>query len=180
MQATDELRAEHEGIKVMLGVMETVCRRAEPADPADLHKIVEFLSVFADRCHHGKEEDLLFPALEAAGVPRDGGPIGVMLEEHTRGRELIGAMRDALSEWDADPARARAGFASSALAYAALLRDHIEKENTVLFVAADRLLSPSLDHELFEGFEEIERDRIGVGKHEEFHALMDALAAKYQ
>jgi hemerythrin-like domain-containing protein len=182
VRSTDELRAEHEGIGVMLRVMDVICRRLTEGgevDPADLPRIVEFLSVFADRCHHGKEEDLLFPALEGAGVPREGGPIGAMLAEHARGRELIGEMRDALSGPEAGSAGALAAFASSALAYRALLTQHIEKENAVLFSAADRLLSTSTDDELFDGFEVIERERIGVGKHEEFHALLDALAAKY-
>jgi len=182
VRATDELRAEHEGIKLMLRIIEATCRRldaGEPVDRDDLPRIVEFLSVFADRCHHGKEEDLLFPALEAAGVPREGGPIGVMLSEHAGGRELIKAMRAALDSLGAGASDAADGFISSAMAYKELLEQHIEKENGVLFAVADRALAAEQQDELFEGFEAIERERIGVGKHEEFHALMDTLAGKY-
>lgn len=38
----------------------------------ELKGIMEFLTVFVDKCHHGKEEDFLFPALEAAGIAKDG------------------------------------------------------------------------------------------------------------
>ncbi len=182
MKAIEELRAEHEGIRTMLAVVRSACGRgesAEPAERADLERMVEFLRVFADRCHHAKEEDLLFPALEAAGVAREGGPIGVMLAEHARGRELIRAMEDALEGWAGDPNGARHRFAAAARAYASLLEQHIEKEQGVLFAMAERVLTPEQDAILYEGFEAIERDRIGPGKHQEYHALMDALARKY-
>jgi hemerythrin-like domain-containing protein len=55
-------------------------------------EILDFLVVFVDKCHHGKEEGLLFPALEAVGVSRNGGPIGVLLEEHRKGRSLTAEM----------------------------------------------------------------------------------------
>ena len=67
----------------------------------------------------------------------------------------------------------------NARAYISLLRDHIEKENNVLFVMADNLLSEKRQDELFEGFEKIEEERIGVGKHEEFHGLLNKLSGIY-
>ena len=54
-----------------------------------------------------------------------------------------------------------------------------EKENNVLFVVADSRLSEKRQDELFEGFEKIEVDRIGVGKHEEFHGLLEKLSGVY-
>jgi hemerythrin-like domain-containing protein len=182
VKATNELRAEHDGITVMLRIMGAICERIEagqPVDRDDPPRIVEFLSVFAGRCHHGKEEDLLFPALERCGVPREGGPIGVMLDEHTRGRAFILGMRAALDRWATDDATAARDFAENARGYVALLTQHIEKESAGLFAAADQLLTAEHQQTLFEGFEAIERERIGVGKHEEFHALMDVLADKY-
>lgn len=177
MRSTNELRAEHEGIQVMLDVIEAVCDRIgspQPAGESDLQAIMEFLRVFVDRCHHAKEEDLLFPALEAVGVPREGGPIGAMLAEHEQGRGLIRSMVDGLGTGNP------AAFVAHARAYVDLLRTHIDKENQVLFVMADSVLSSSVDEELFEGFEAIEREHIGAGKHEEFHALLEALAHRYR
>jgi hemerythrin-like domain-containing protein len=60
-----------------------------------------------------------------------------------------------------------------------LLKDHIEKENSVLFMMADSRLSEKRQDELFEGFEKIEEERIGVGKHEEFHGLLKKLSGAY-
>ena len=73
MLATDDLRAEHEGILRMLAVLEAMAGKLggpEAPPPAQWEAVLEFLRVFADKCHHGKEEDVLFPALEKAGMPR--------------------------------------------------------------------------------------------------------------
>ncbi|WP_027369025.1 hemerythrin domain-containing protein [Desulfocurvibacter africanus] len=176
MKATQELRNEHEGIQLMLKVLTILARKAssgEPFDRGQAGKIIEFLRVFADKCHHGKEEDVLFPELEKAGIARQGGPIGVMLHEHVSGREFIRRMSEAL------PARNDKEFAEAATGYIALLSAHIQKENEVLFVMADKVLPAEKQEEMFRSFERIEEERIGPGVHESFHKLMDDLAAQY-
>jgi hemerythrin-like domain-containing protein len=88
MGPIEELKMEHQAVKMTLRVLETLCRRMEqPGEAVEeihLDQLLEFFSVFVDKCHHGKEEELLFPALEAVGIGREGGPIGHMLEEHER------------------------------------------------------------------------------------------------
>jgi hemerythrin-like domain-containing protein len=98
-----------------------------------LDQLIEFFIVFVDKCHHGKEEELLFPALEAIGVQRDGGPIGVMLAEHQQGREYVQKMNEAFSQYNEGDRAAATKLAKNARAYIALLRQHIDKENNVLF-----------------------------------------------
>ena len=182
MKATDELKNEHEGIKVMLRVLKTVAekiKRGESVDTEHLDGILEFLSIFVDKCHHGKEEEFLFPALEIAGIPREGGPIGVMLSEHEQGRKLVARLKEAMTAY-------KSGDNTNALKadliideYVTLLTQHIAKENTVLFPMADAKLDSKKDTELFEAFEQLERERIGVGKHDEFHVLLDQLKDTY-
>lgn len=182
MKATDELRQEHTAIEQMLQALEAAAARIlrrEPVPVADLEAMVEFLSVFADRCHHGKEEEFLFPALEAAGIGREGGPIGVMLYEHTQGRALIARLGQAIGGIKSGSEAASADFAAAARDYAALLRQHIDKENNVLFFMAQARLSDAQDEELMRAFERVERERIGAGKHQEFHALLDRFRRQY-
>ena len=86
--ATNTLRDEHKAILKMLDVSEEVARRIKngaAVAPETFSGLLEFFRTFADRCHHGKEEDCLFPLLEQKGLPREGGPIGVMLHEHGQG-----------------------------------------------------------------------------------------------
>jgi len=120
----------------------------------------------------------LFPALISAGVPKDG-PIAVMLQEHEMGRNYIKAMSDVYAAYVGGDKSASKTIRQNALDYIMLLRNHIEKENNVLFVMADSLLSEKIQDELFEGFESIEKERIGVGKHEEFHGLLKKLSTMY-
>jgi hemerythrin-like domain-containing protein len=182
MKTTDELRKEHEGILLMLQILKAVSEKIQgghPIDPGDLDKIVEFLSVFADKCHHGKEEEFLFPALEASGVPNKGGPIAVMLEEHQIGRKLITKLKESVGLIKSGAKEAAIDFVSAANEYIGLLDQHIAKENNIIFLMADRMLGSPKDDELFTSFEKLERDRIGEGKHEEFHALLKRLRDKY-
>jgi hemerythrin-like domain-containing protein len=130
---------------------------------------------FADRCHHGKEEDILFPRMEARGVPRDGGPIGVMLFEHDEGRAFVGAIADAIDVYERDGQAAARVIAENARGYVDLLRQHIMKEDNVLFPMADRVLSPADQAELERRFEQIETERMGPGVHERYHQLLDNL-----
>jgi hemerythrin-like domain-containing protein len=180
MKATQILRQEHEAILKMLDAAENVAENLENNHPVPgntIAEILEFLQIFADRCHHGKEEELLFPALIAKGLPSGGGPVGVMLFEHQQGRALIRRMAEAFATYGDSPAPSGLRWASAAREYAALLRAHIHKENNILFVMAERLLS---DHELDElgkAFERIETEKIGAGTHERLHAAVERLAA---
>ncbi|MDD5628053.1 MAG: hemerythrin domain-containing protein [Elusimicrobia bacterium] len=178
MKATEQLMAEHEGILLMLRVLDKLSGQIESGrkvDSKELEKILEFLRVFADKCHHGKEEDVLFPAMEKAGMPRDGGPIAVMLAEHNQGRAFIRGLAEAIGEYGQGDAKAGAGVVENGRGYIALLTQHINKENNILFPMADRLLGEKKQDELAEEFERIEVERIGLGKHEEFHGLLERL-----
>ena len=89
MKPTEELKIEHQAIKRMLKVMAGACGRLDrgaAVDAGHLESIVDFIQIFADQCHHGKEEDLLFPAMDEAGFSGEQGPIAVMLAEHAQGR----------------------------------------------------------------------------------------------
>lgn len=181
MRAIDELIQEHHGIQQMLKVLGALVhklRAGETVDYAHLDRITEFFTVFVDRCHHSKEEDYLFPALEACGIRREGGPIGVMLSEHAQGRELVARMRAVLRLLH-DGQSEEANFSSVAEEYQTLLLNHIEKENDILFPLAVSRLPKDQDEELFMAFERLEEERIGKGTHEQFHALLEQMLLLY-
>ena len=78
--AGKDLVKEHMAIQIALNILEKIQERSEKndeTDSGDIVDLIEFLKEFADKCHHGKEEGFLFPALEKAGVKNEGGPIGV-------------------------------------------------------------------------------------------------------
>lgn len=176
-RAIDDLRHEHDAILSALGILDAMVGKLDgkkPPSGADLRGFLGFLKEFADKCHHGKEEGILFPALVKAGIPDKGGPIGQMLAEHVEGRSLIKAMEAAIGS--AVDGRA---FAEAAGGYARLLRSHIAKENDVLFPAAERTLTAPELETIFERFEQHEETVIGHGRHEELHALLKDLKRAY-
>ncbi len=182
MSPTEQLREEHAGIGSMLDILAKICDLLESGKPVDqghLERILEFLKVFVDKCHHAKEEDLLFPAMERAGVPGEGGPIGGMLAEHRLGREYIGGMSEAAEKLGRGDRSASPQFVRNARSYIGLLRAHIEKENGILYPLADRRIPEKTQRELLADFDKVEEERVGHGKHEEFHRLMDRLRKIY-
>jgi hemerythrin-like domain-containing protein len=176
-KAIADLMNEHEAILSAIQILERMIAamgNATTVDTKDIHDFIGFLKEFADKCHHGKEEGLLFPAMVGAGIPEKGGPIGVMLAEHAQGRKFIRDMEESIST-GVD----RAKLAQAAGGYASLLRSHIQKENTVLFPMAEKVLPETQLVELYEGFEEHEEKVIGQGRHEELHAMLKGLQDKY-
>jgi hemerythrin-like domain-containing protein len=174
---------EHEGITLMLNIMNKVSdniQKNNALNTGHMEKIIEFLKVFADKCHHGKEENILFPALERNGMPREGGPIGVMLYEHQVGRGYIKNLSEAFNKLKYGDNKALAQIADEMKKYVNLLTSHIHKENNILFPMADRVLTEKLDNELFVEYEKLEEEEIGQGKHEEFHQLLKGLENIYR
>ena len=149
MTATTALRSEHGHILAMISCLVSACKAAENVDMFDSDTFrdgLDFIQNYADAWHHAKEEGLLFPALEAAGMPRGGGPIAVMLNEHELCRTYvrqIGKNLEAASNGDHSAIQLVLRFT---LAYADLLTQHIQKENNILFNMADQILSPE-EHE---------------------------------
>jgi hemerythrin-like domain-containing protein len=174
-QPTAILRQEHEAVTRMLEAAEQAAgklERKEAVRPDLLEGIGEFFELFVDKCHHGKEEELFFPALAKKGMSVEGGPIGVMLHEHEEGRELARRMRHAADAYAKGDVTAGAAWASPARGYARLLREHILKENNVLFPMAEGILSPTEEEELTAQFEQLEIEKMGRGTHERLHARM--------
>ncbi|MDD5289535.1 MAG: hemerythrin domain-containing protein [Dehalococcoidales bacterium] len=182
MKPTEQLTEEHNAIKEMLKIMDKVSQRLEvnkKVDSGHLDSIADFISVFADKCHHGKEEGALFPAMIEAGIPKDGSPIGVMLAEHEQGRKYVKEMINGIDSYKKGEKSAASKIASNAKGYTALLRQHIYKEDNILYPMGVKQLSNDIQDKLLEEFEKIEEEKIGAGKHEELHKTLHRLKEFY-
>jgi len=166
--ATEVLKEEHRVIEKVLDALERLAKAAETSSLAEWDKVIDFARNFADKCHHLKEENLLFPALEERGIPREGGPIGMMLAEHEEGRGYVRAMAAAVASAGKDSVDNLQILRETAIAYIRLLRQHIQKEDEVLFQMADEVLSSEEQKTLLREFEEHELKEIGAGFHEKY------------
>jgi hemerythrin-like domain-containing protein len=181
-RAIDELMNEHRVIERVLASLETFGARITGVGEAERRTVseyVEFFRGFADRCHHGKEEERLFARMVESGMPREVGPIAVMLAEHTIGRAHVGALAAVgdgagpLDPQERESVRRHAGE------YAALLRAHIRKEDGILYPMAIQAVPPSVMDALAQEFAAFERKVTGQAEHERMRALAERLCASY-
>lgn len=182
MSPTDTLMAEHRVIEQVLDCLEQMVNRCETTGALDVNDAslaLDFFCVFADQCHHGKEEAQLFPMMEAKGFSPTVGPTAVMRGEHELGRLCIQGMRAALDSIERGELSRRTVFVRHARAYLDMLRQHIQKEDHCLFPMARQAFSPAELNSLADAFERIEHDDMPPHAHEDYLRLADRLAEKY-
>lgn len=175
------LKHEHRVIERALRALDGMCMKLAgrgPVPPEALNELIDFITTFADHYHHGKEEKFLFPALERRGIPREGGPLGVMEHEHQVERKLITELRysaDAYREGDEKAART---FVEAARAYLSLLVSHIEKEDSVLFRIGEEILDDEDKAALAKSFSETD-EALGGRTLEDYERAASALEEKW-
>ena len=183
MNAIAILMAEHRLIEQVLGSLETLAFEVETGRPLGRPVVGDyatFFREFADACHHGKEEDLLFARMVERGFPRESGPIGVMLFEHNVGRQRVAALRD-IAEAPGDVGAAeRQLFLDSSLEYIPMLRQHIQKEDRILYPMATQVLIGGELDRLESEFEAFDRQLRDSGALDRLRATADALAARFR
>jgi len=175
----EDLRNEHGAISIILSVMKKVAtrlRNREEVKKEHLEKIVEFLINFADKCHHGKEERILFP--EVIKDISNLNLVNELLGEHKAGRDYIHGMAESLKYYDTGNPDAY-HIATNMEGYILLLIVHIKKESKFLFPIVRKQISDDVQLKIEEQFETLERDVIGIGKHEEYHGWLKDLKKIY-
>jgi hemerythrin-like domain-containing protein len=117
---------------------------------------IDFIRQYADQFHHAKEEDILFQALIDNGMPKEHSPVAAMLMEHDQGRSFVRAMESAVHEAQSGRMDDYQKIADNALGYAVLLRDHISKEDEILYPLAERVLPESVRPGILAGYQTAE------------------------
>ena len=144
-KSIESMMQEHELIVEVLAALQAMAEKlaaGEEVQRQDVADFGRFFRDFADKCHHGKEEDRLFVKMVEAGFPKDGGPVAVMLAEHDAGRQevrgllAIGSGSGPLNESETPKV---IGYASE---FVPLLYSHIQKENNILYPMAQSAISP--------------------------------------
>jgi hemerythrin-like domain-containing protein len=175
---TTALVHEHDLIKRMLTLLERNAPRTEEGSYSDYRFYldgVDFIRNYADRFHHAKEEDVLFAALIASGMPREHSPVAAMLMEHEQGRAFVMAMEEAAQAALAGKPGQERLIAANALAYVALLREHIAKEDDILYPLAERIIPAEGREEILAGYGRAEQSAPAG-----FAERYEALIARYE
>src|SRR5512136_199821 len=181
--ATQVMETEHRNIGAVvkaLGGVALAIEKGLPADVALLGAAVEFFRLYADKLHHGKEENLFFPLLVKRGVPAQGCPIGGLNHEHEKGRLLVQALADQTPAYAQGSPGAKEALVQTLRDLVDFYQNHIWKEDAMVFPMADKVLTAADQTELTEKFAEVDRT-IGfdaIARLEQFARSLASIAAQ--
>jgi hemerythrin-like domain-containing protein len=138
MMPIGPLMIEHRLIERMINVMQRELRRLEKerkANPVFIETAVDFIRTYADRCHHGKEEDILFRDLRKKSLSEDHKRIvNELMEEHRWGRKTTGRLVEANEEYREGDEGAIDTIIECMGALIDFYPKHIEKEDKHFFI----------------------------------------------
>lgn len=182
MTLTEDLIEEHNAIEEMLFIMNKIAvdiDKDKGFDTEDVEKIIYFLRTFVDKCHHGKEETLLFPALAMKGIHEDSERIETMLQEHNVGRGYVNGLIEGVADFKRNFVNSDRLISACLTNYANLLHSHIQKEENVLFPITNKVLSEQKRMEILEQLKIFEEKVLGQADIEKNHKLLKELKFKY-
>ena len=173
-----ELKHDHRVIQQVVAGMSAVAElldSGKQVDPSVLSDLVQFLRVFADQCHHEKEEQHLFPILATRANMSIRHELESLEREHRSAKQLVDRLAKAAAVYYDNPEAVRYRIIDLLQRLAELYPAHIWKEDFLLFPVAQQSLSTTEQQDLKEQFEDVERE---VG--EDVHAGFEMLARKLE
>lgn len=184
MKSIEIMVHEHENIRRMLKVLREVSYRIMTGgiyNIDDLPEIIDFVRSYADKLHHGKEEDILFEAMnqEIDKLAKSGAITGMYIE-HDQGRLFIANLESGYKAFKEGDDRARLDIIGNAIAYTDLLDRHIEKENTALYKLAERMLSDDIKTKVDLDCEKVENKASEEGTQDRYLKLLEKLEDRYR
>ena len=172
------LEDDHIQILRLIDVMEHLTTLPKPI-VVHLEEVVYLIKNFADIFHHGKEEHMLFPLLIEKGFSANQGPVSVMLHEHEEGRKFVSGMDCNILLYLNGDASSLPSIKKNMIGYINLLRNHITKENNVLFPMVSKVLTPEENNSLLERFKDFEESSVCDGTSKNCLERLDKLAKAY-
>jgi len=177
MQARGPLMIEHRLIEKMLKLVNKVLtkiEKQETVDPVFIDTVVDFIRTYADRTHHGKEEEILFRELEKKDMSNDNRLLmNELIEEHIFGRKITRELIEANARYRKGENSALSIITVKLSTLVDFYPKHIEKEDKVFFPASRAYLSEEEDQTMLKEFWEFDRKMI----HEKYKTLVQELSA---
>ena len=178
ISATKNLENDHVNILRLIDVMDKMIL-VKSTNTEHFEKAVNLIKSYADGLHHAKEENLLFPLMVKRGYSFEQGPIAVMLHDHAQGRDYVKGMTEGIADYKSGNESALSKIYENMRDYIILLRNHIAKENNVLFRMADNALSENDQQELLEEFTKVENKGVCGGVLKDCIAVIEVLEYAY-
>jgi len=175
---TKNLENDHVHILRLIEVMEQLSTLQQP-NVDHLEEVIYLIKNFADVFHHAKEENMFFPFLIEKGFSANQGPVAVMLSEHVEGRNFVKGIESNILLYKKGSDYSLLAIKENMMGYINLLRNHIAKENNVLFPMASRILTPDDNDSLLKRFKAFEESSVCGGGLVNCMNRLDNLAKTY-
>ncbi len=169
---TKILSEEHQNILKVIDALLKECDVLESGkeiDRAFFEKAIDFIRNYADKFHHAKEEDILFVELNRNEEKMHCNPVEQMLHEHDLGRNFVKGLKEGVEEDD------KIKIIENARGYAYLLRDHINKEDSILYPMADEALGQQIQKSMLEKFKQAEHKKFSKETKEKYLSIVKKL-----
>jgi hemerythrin-like domain-containing protein len=168
---------EHRLIERMITLVQQKLNQIESTnqvDPFFIDTVVDFIRIYADRTHHGKEEDILFKKLSNKQMSDQNRRImDELLDEHVLGRKTTKELVEANAQYRSGEKTALTVIVSRLKRLVDFYPKHIEKEDKVFFPAYMHYLSDEEDQLMLKEFYEFDRKMI----HEKYKFVLQKLEA---
>jgi hemerythrin-like domain-containing protein len=164
MQPKGPLMKEHRLIERMIGCIEKETGRIRQTggiDPCFIYTAADFIRTYADKTHHGKEEDILFRDLNKKQMSADDKQVmSELIAEHVFGRKTTALLVEATKQYVDGERTAVDAVLKNLAALVEFYPRHIEKEDKVFFPAAMSYLSPEEQRRMLEEFDKFDKSMI--------------------
>jgi hemerythrin-like domain-containing protein len=175
MQARGPLMIEHRLIERMIVIIRNALVQIESSgkvDPLFVDAAVDFISTYADRTHHGKEEDILFRDLDKRELSVDDRRVmNELIEEHVFGRKTTRALVEANRRYRNGDIAALADIAAKLRTLVEFYPKHIAKEDKAFFPASRAYFTYDEDQAMLTEFREFDGKMI----HEKYKSVVEKL-----
>jgi hemerythrin-like domain-containing protein len=182
MDPRDALREEHGVTMKMLATLQRFIAKVvdlEEGESKDLKALIEFFEIYVDRCHHGKEEQVLFPALSRTRTAGIDSLIGSLMQEHREARTSMEQIESHAVTLHSCSEAARYEFRERADRYVDLVRKHIRKENSELLPLIEERFSETERLQIAGQFHDVEKATLGSSGLEIFLVSVRRLLQKH-
>jgi hemerythrin-like domain-containing protein len=180
MTPTEDLMYEHKAIRLIINVMNNIAdniKNKKVFYTSDVEKIVDFLSVYVEKCHRTKEETVFYPALLLSKKPFKN--IGLIINDHSIGKGYLDEILCCVENCKIGSTFSGERIADCMLNYVQLIDSHIQREEDEFFPLANKALSAEAMIEMSKQFKTINDEFVGLDIHQKYAEMLTTLESKY-
>ena len=182
MTPTENLINEHKKINELLDIMSKIALKIKSKDvfyPNDVEEIVKYLINLIENSHHGKEDDVFYPELISSGIPKETAPLSIINYEHIISVNYLKDISSCVVNCKIGNDFSGELLADSLTNYVIAIKNHIQREEEIVFPIANEVFSIEKQNEILQRFEVIEQKYISNSFNDQFDKLLNKFKNKY-